>query len=65
MLNAMGRGWSFTLIAVVMLATAPLLLIVTRLGQGWREERLAEQEMNREENAAEKGSRSLAYRSTE
>ena len=65
MLNAMGRGRSFTLIAVVMLATAPLLLIVTRLGQGWHEERLAEQEMNWEENAAEKGSRSLAYRSTE
>ncbi|KOC08603.1 putative MFS transporter [Aspergillus flavus AF70] len=40
MLNAMGRGWCFTFIAFVMLATAPLLGVVVRFGPRWREERL-------------------------
>ncbi|OGM40837.1 putative MFS transporter [Aspergillus bombycis] len=44
MLNAMGRGWCFTFIAFVMLATAPLLGVVVRLGPRWRRERLARTE---------------------
>ncbi|CAG8071320.1 unnamed protein product [Penicillium salamii] len=39
MLSAMGKGWCFTFIALVMLATTPLLLIVIRKGPAWREER--------------------------
>ncbi|CAG8933264.1 unnamed protein product [Penicillium salamii] len=39
MLSAMGKGWCFTFIALVMLATTPLLLIVIRKGPTWREER--------------------------
>jgi multidrug resistance protein len=41
MLSAMGRGWCFTFIAFVMLATAPLLWVVIRCGPQWRAERLA------------------------
>ncbi|KAL4892799.1 major facilitator superfamily domain-containing protein [Aspergillus ambiguus] len=37
MLGAMGRGWCFTFVSLVMLLTAPLLLIVIRLGPRWRE----------------------------
>ncbi|KNG89189.1 putative MFS transporter [Aspergillus nomiae NRRL 13137] len=44
MLNAMGRGWCFTFIAFVMLATAPLLGVVVRFGPRWRRERLARTE---------------------
>ncbi|RDW92715.1 MFS transporter [Aspergillus mulundensis] len=41
MLDAMGRGWCFTFIALVMLCTAPLLWVVIRLGPRWRKERQA------------------------
>ncbi|KAJ5705142.1 hypothetical protein N7536_000831 [Penicillium majusculum] len=44
MLSAMGRGWCFTFIALVMLATTPLLLIVIRKGSDWREERRLKEE---------------------
>ncbi|KAJ5968836.1 hypothetical protein N7501_005084 [Penicillium viridicatum] len=44
MLSAMGRGWCFTFIALVMLATTPLLLIVIRKGPDWREERRLKEE---------------------
>lgn len=39
MLSAMGRGWCFTFIALVMLATSPLLLVEMYRGPAWREER--------------------------
>lgn len=41
MLDAMGRGWCFTFIALVMLLMLPLLVVVIRLGPGWRKERQA------------------------
>lgn len=44
MLSAMGRGWCFTFIALVMVATTPLLLIVIRKGPDWREERRLKEE---------------------
>ncbi|KAL5338155.1 major facilitator superfamily domain-containing protein [Aspergillus crustosus] len=39
MLEAMGRGWCFTFIALVMLLTTPLLWVVIRMGPQWRKER--------------------------
>ncbi|KGO41425.1 Kynureninase [Penicillium expansum] len=44
MLSAMGRGWCFTFIALVMMATTPLLLIVIQKGPSWREERRLKEE---------------------
>lgn len=44
MINSMGRGWCFTFIALVMLATMPLLLVVIRFGPRWREERRVKEE---------------------
>ncbi|KAL4999471.1 major facilitator superfamily domain-containing protein [Aspergillus recurvatus] len=41
MLDAMGRGWCFTFIALVMLCTMPLLWVVIRMGPRWRHERQA------------------------
>lgn len=44
MISAMGRGWCFTFIALVMLGTTPLLLVVIRMGPKWREERRVKHE---------------------
>jgi hypothetical protein len=44
MLSAMGRGWCFTFISLVMLATSPLLVFVMRKGPKWREERRLREE---------------------
>lgn len=47
MLNAMGRGWCFTFIALVMMSTSPLLAAVIRYGPAWREERRLKEEARR------------------
>jgi multidrug resistance protein len=54
MISAMGRGWCFTFIALVMMATTPLLLIVIRKGPSWREERRLKEEAKNtgDENAS-------------
>ncbi|KAL2808893.1 major facilitator superfamily domain-containing protein [Aspergillus granulosus] len=44
MLNAMGRGWCFTLVALVMMSTTPLLLVIMQFGPRWREERQSKHE---------------------
>lgn len=44
MLAAMGRGWCFTFISLVMLCTAPLFFIVISRGPRWREERRKKEE---------------------
>lgn len=50
MLNAMGRGWCYTFIALVMLCTMPLLMVIIRKGPQWREERRIRQEEGDIEN---------------
>ncbi|TVY32201.1 Itaconate transport protein [Lachnellula subtilissima] len=39
MIEAMGRGWCYTFIALVCIAASPLLWIELKWGPGWREER--------------------------
>ena len=39
-LNAMGRGWTYTLLALIVVLFSPILYVVTRWGPQWREERL-------------------------
>ena len=39
MINAMGRGWSLTLVGLLCLACAPILVVVMILGPHWRRER--------------------------
>ena len=39
MINAMGRGWSLTLVGLLTLACAPILVVVIVLGPQWRRER--------------------------
>lgn len=44
MLSAMGRGWCFTFVSLVMLATSPLLLFEMYRGPMWREQRRLKEE---------------------
>lgn len=39
MIDAMGLGWCYTLIGLVIIAFTPLTSVVVRWGPGWREER--------------------------
>ncbi|EFY91654.1 hypothetical protein MAC_02244 [Metarhizium acridum CQMa 102] len=41
MIRAMGTGWAYTLVGLVMIVLSPMLLAVTRYGPKWREERRA------------------------
>lgn len=41
MIQGMGCGWCFTFIALVVLATTPILLVLLRWGPRWREERIS------------------------
>jgi multidrug resistance protein len=43
MFKAMGRGWCYTFIALVMACTGPLLMLLIRYGPRWREERRVRQ----------------------
>ncbi|KAM3074603.1 hypothetical protein ACMFMG_008033 [Clarireedia jacksonii] len=57
MVKHMGRGWCFTFIALVCIATSPMLWIELKYGPKWREERMvrmdkqAEQQRLKEEAA--------------
>jgi hypothetical protein len=46
MINALGRGWCFTLVAFVMATVGPVLLAVVRAGPKWREQRRVRAEAN-------------------
>ncbi|PTB52535.1 hypothetical protein M431DRAFT_556908 [Trichoderma harzianum CBS 226.95] len=39
MIRKMGTGWAYTLVGILIIALSPSLLIVTRYGPVWREER--------------------------
>lgn len=49
MVEAMGRGWCFTFIALVVLASMPILWVLQIWGPGWREERRVRWERQKEE----------------
>lgn len=49
MIDGMGRDWCFTFVAAVLFFTSPLLWVVMRWGQKWREERRARFEMQKRE----------------
>jgi MFS family permease len=43
MFGAMGRGWCYTFIALIMACTVPLMMLLIRYGPRWREERRVRQ----------------------
>jgi MFS family permease len=44
MIDAMGRGWCFTFIALVLLVLSPILWVLQKFGPQWREERRVRKE---------------------
>ena len=66
MINAMGRGWTFTLLGMFMFATSPMVWIVYFRGMGMRENRRLREEAAqkarkaRESSSIEEGDKSLA-----
>lgn len=48
MIEAMGRGWCFTFIALVVLGASPILAVLLRWGPRWREERRVRVEAKKE-----------------
>ncbi|MCJ1486258.1 hypothetical protein MMC06_006435 [Schaereria dolodes] len=49
MIDAMGRGWCFTFIALVVMLCSPLLWVIERWGPKWREERRVRIQKRKEE----------------
>lgn len=52
MIDGMGRGWCFTFVAAVLVATSPILWAVMLYGMRWREEGRVKAEAGREEEKA-------------
>lgn len=50
MIDALGRGWCFTLIGMVIILLSPMYLALMRWGPKWREERRLREE-KRSDNA--------------
>jgi len=48
MIEAMGRGWCFTFIALVVIAVSPILWVLLKWGPKWREERRVRMEAQKE-----------------
>lgn len=71
MVDAMGRGWTFTFLALFLIATSPMIWVIYFRGMKWREERRVRDEKKREEKEArraskiEKGHRSRCHSRTE
>jgi MFS family permease len=51
MIDSMERGWCFTFIAAVVFCTSPILLVLMKLGPGWREARRKRLEDNQTSGA--------------
>jgi multidrug resistance protein len=50
-LNALGRGWTFTLVGLLVIAASPMPWILLRWGPAWREERWIKNENHEKEKA--------------
>lgn len=57
MINAMGRGWCFTLLAAIAAGMTPIALVLTQHGPRWREQRRLRMERNSERIQVQAGQR--------
>lgn len=60
MINAMGRGWSLTLVGLLCLACGPLLVAVVTWGPRWRRERGSRLKVKEEKKEAKRQERKSA-----
>ena len=61
MINGMGRGWCFTLLAGIAASMSPIALILTQHGPRWREQRRLRIERNNERVRAQAEQRSEGH----
>jgi hypothetical protein len=47
LINSIGIGWAYTILALIYMAFAPMLLIIMRKGPRWRQEKRAKEEKAR------------------
>ncbi|KAJ9149531.1 Chloramphenicol resistance protein [Coniochaeta hoffmannii] len=59
-LKAMGRGWTFTFLALVLVLFSPIVWVSVRWGPKWREERRVRKLREKEEKQARKEERARA-----
>lgn len=57
MINGMGRGWTFTLLALFLLVTSPMMWAIYFKGMKWREERRVKDEKKKLAKEARKASK--------
>ena len=50
MLNAIGRGWTYTLISIIWLLSSPCCIMLIKFGPRWRKEKRLREEKKRAEN---------------
>lgn len=53
MTNALGRGWSYTLLALIYVGYSPMLLVIMKYGMQWRKEK-KEKQLKKAEQKQEK-----------
>ncbi|KAI4603825.1 hypothetical protein KJ359_003645 [Pestalotiopsis sp. 9143b] len=58
MIAGIGRGWSFTLVALIFTVLSPVLLVIQKHGPAWREERRLKMIKRREKEEAKKSENS-------
>lgn len=54
LINAIGIGWAYTILALIFMAFAPMLLVIMRKGPRWRKEKKAKEDKARLERAEKK-----------
>ena len=54
MINALGRGWTYTLLSLIWVVYSPTLLVLQKYGPGWRRERKEKEEKASDENVESK-----------
>ncbi|KAK4188414.1 major facilitator superfamily domain-containing protein [Podospora australis] len=55
MLGVLGRGWTFSFWALILVAFSPILWVLMKWGPGWREERRARKTVEKEKRAVTEG----------
>lgn len=58
MIAGIGRGWSFTLVALIFTVLSPVLLVIQKHGPAWREERRLKMIKRKEKEEAKKSEKS-------
>lgn len=58
MIAGIGRGWSFTLVALIFTVLSPVLLVIQKRGPAWREERRLKMIKRKEKEEAKKSEKS-------